>query len=348
MFAELTPDIIRLLLVLGGTLLAHFLVSRALKRAAEVATHTENIWDDALITAAKKPLPALIWLSGLSFALHLIHRQTGEQLLDYLSPARNIGFILCVSWFLFKLIREAANNAISSRPLIGGAEDRTTVDGLSKIARIVVGVIAALMVMQTLGFSISGVLAFGGVGGIAVGFAAKDLLANLFGGLMIHLDRPFNIGDKIRSPDRQIEGVVEHIGWRQTSLRAANMSMLFVPNSLFTSIVVENSSRISHRKIDEVIGLRYADLDKVAAIVADIHTMLTAHEGIDTKQNIVVALNQFAESSVDITVQAFSKTPVLDEFHDIKQDVLLKIRTIVSKHGADFAFPTRILITQPA
>jgi len=348
MFTELTPDITRLLLVLAGTLLAHFLVGRALKRAEDVTSHTENIWDDALIAAAKKPLPALIWLSGLSFALHLVHRQTGEQLLDYLTPGRNIGFIICVSWFLFKLIREAADRAIASRPHVGGAEDRTTVDGLSKIGRIIVVVLAALMVMQTLGFSISGVLAFGGVGGIAVGFAAKDLLANLFGGLMVHLDRPFNIGDKIRSPDRQIEGVVEHIGWRQTSLRAANMSMLFVPNSLFTSIVVENSSRISQRKIDEVFGLRYADTNKITAIVADIRTMLYARPDIDASQSLVVAFNRFSESSVDITLQAFTHTAVLEEFHTIKQDVLLKVSEIVLRHGADFAFPTRTLLTQPA
>lgn len=348
MFTELTPDIIRLLLVLTGTLLAHFFVGRALNRAEEVTSHTENIWDDALIAAAKKPLPALIWLSGLSFALHLVHRQTGEQLLDYLTPARNIGFIICISWFLFKLIREAADKAIASRPLVGGAEDRTTVDGLSKIGRIVVGVIAALMVMQTFGFSISGVLAFGGVGGIAVGFAAKDLLANLFGGLMVHLDRPFNIGDKIRSPDRQIEGVVEHIGWRQTSLRAANMSMLFVPNSLFTSIVVENSSRISHRKIDEIIGLRYEDTSKIVAIVSDIRSMLSSRPDIDTNQSLVVAFNRFSESSIDITLQAFTQTAVLDEFHRVKQEVLLKVSEIVLKHGADFAFPTRTLLTQPA
>jgi MscS family membrane protein len=165
---------------------------------------------------------------------------------------------------------------------------------------------------------------------------------------MVHLDRPFNIGDKIRSPDRQIEGVVEHIGWRQTSLRAANMAMLFVPNSLFTSIVVENSSRISHRKIEEVIGLRYEDINKIEAIVSDIRAMLFAHPNIDTAQILVVAFNRFAESSVDITVQAVTRTAVLDEFHRIKQDVLLKISTIVLNHGADFAFPTRIHLTSPA
>ncbi|TNC99173.1 MAG: small-conductance mechanosensitive channel protein [Gallionellaceae bacterium] len=347
MFTDLTPDIIRLLLVLAGTVLAHFFVGRALKRAEDAASHTENIWDDALISAAKKPLPALIWLSGLSFALHLVHRQTGEQLLDYLSPARNIGFILCVSWFLFKLIREAADKAIALRPHVGGAEDRTTVDGLSKIGRIVVVVLAALMVMQTLGFSISGVLAFGGVGGIAVGFAAKDLLANLFGGLMVHLDRPFNIGEKIRSPDREIEGIVEHIGWRQTSIRANNMALLFVPNSLFTSIVVENTSRISHRRIEETIGLRYQDLDKVTVIATEIEQMLKIHPEIDPEQNVIVALSKLAESSLDLTLLAFTRSGGLPQYHQIRQDVLLKVSDIVLRHEADFAFPTRTLL-QPA
>ncbi|MFA6119910.1 MAG: mechanosensitive ion channel family protein [Sideroxydans sp.] len=348
MITELTPDIIRLLLVLGGTLLAHFFVVRALKRAETAASHTENIWDDAIISAAKKPLPALIWLSGLSFTLHLVQRQTGEQLLDFLAPARNIGFILCVSWFLFKLIRELANNAIATRPLVDGAEDRTTVDGLSKIARIVVVVLAALMMMQTLGFSISGVLAFGGVGGIAVGFAAKDLLANLFGGLMVHLDRPFNIGDKIRSPDREIEGAVEHIGWRQTTLRANNMALLFVPNSLFTSIVVENTSRISHRRIEEVIGLRYEDIGKVTDITSEIEQMLKQHPQIDSDQAVIVGLGKMAESSIDITLLSFTKSGALQEYHQTRQDVLLKVAEIVSRHGADFAFPTRTLITQTA
>ncbi|MBA4382390.1 MAG: mechanosensitive ion channel protein MscS [Sideroxydans sp.] len=348
MFTEFTPDIIRLLLVLAGTLLAHFLVVRALKRAEAASAHTDNIWDDALIAAAKKPLPALIWLSGLSFALHLVHRQTGEQLLDYLTPARNIGFIICVSWFLFKLIRELANNAIAARPLVDGAEDRTTVDGLSKIARIVVVVLAALMMMQTLGFSISGVLAFGGVGGIAVGFAAKDLLANLFGGLMVHLDRPFNIGDKIRSPDREIEGAIEHIGWRQTTIRANNMALLYVPNSLFTSIVVENTSRISHRRIEEVFGLRYEDIGKVSDITSEIEQMLKQHADIDPEQTVIVALGKMAESSIDITLLAFTKSGALQAYHQTRQDVLLKVSDIVTRQGADFAFPTRTLITQTA
>ena len=299
---SLTPEIIRLLLVLVATIAAHFIVRRILQHAEKI-TSSNNIWDGSLIAAALKPLPVLIWLSGISFALHLVHLQTGELLLEYLPPARNIGIVLCIVWFLLKLIRELSNKLIAVRTQAGEEIDRTTVDGLSKVSRIVVVVAAALAVMQTLGFSISGVLAFGGMGGIAVGFAAKDLLANFFGGLMIHLDRPFNVGETIRSPEKQIEGKVEHIGWRQTRIRATNMALIYVPNALFTSIVIENPSRMTHRRIREVIGLRYEDLAKMSAIVEEVRSMLNNHPAIDakvdTEQSIVVAFNEFADSSIN-------------------------------------------------
>lgn len=343
MTINLNPEIARLLLVLAATIAAHFIARRALQHAEKVAAHTENIWDDSLIAAARKPLPVLIWLTGISFALHLIHRQTGEQLLEYVTPARSIGVVICLAWFLLKLIHKLAENAVLVRTQAGEKIDRTTVDGLGKVSRITVIVVSALAVMQTLGFSISGVLAFGGMGGIAVGFAAKDLLANFFGGLMIYLDRPFNVGETVRSPDKQIEGKVEQIGWRQTVIRSPNMTPIYVPNSLFTSIVVENPSRMSHRRIREVIGLRYDDLGKMSAIVEEVKTMLQNHPDIDAGQDVTVGFDQFADSSLNFIIQAFSKATEIAHFQAIKQDVLLNTAKIIAKHGADFAFPTRTL-----
>ena len=340
---SLSPEIVRLMLVLFATLMAHFISGRLLQHADKIASRTDNIWDDSLIAAARRPLPVLIWLAGISFALHLVHRQTGEQLLEYVAPARDIGVMICTAWFLFKLIREFSNNVVATRARAGTEVDRTTIDGISKVLRIVVIVIAALAVMQTLGFSISGVLAFGGMGGIAVGFASKDLLANFFGGLMIHLDRPFNVGETIRSPDKQIEGRVEHIGWRQTRIRAVNMSMIYVPNALFTSIVVENPSRMSHRRIHETIGLRYDDLDKMNAIVEEVGDMLKSHPGIDAGQETFVAFDQFADSSINFIIRAYSRSTQLPQFHAIKQDILLKVSSIIARHGAEIAFPTRTL-----
>ena len=342
-----SPEIIRLILVFVATVAAHFIVRRVLQHAQNITLRSSNIWDDSLVKAAVKPVPVLIWLSGISFALHLVHLQTGEQLLEFIAPVRNIGVVLCIAWFLLKLIRELANNMVLVRTQSGEEIDRTTIEGLSKVSRIIVIVVAALTVMQTLGFSISGVLAFGGMGGIAVGFAAKDLLANFFGGLMIHLDRPFNVGEIIRSPEKQIEGRVEHIGWRQTRIRATNMALIYVPNGLFTSIVIENPSRMSHRRIREVIGLRYDDLVKMSAIVEDVLNMLKNHPDVDpaadSEQAVVVAFNEFADSSVNFVFQALIKNTNVTQFHAIKQAILLEVSSIISRHGAEIAFPTRTL-----
>lgn len=348
MTLDISPETLRLLTVLAATVAGHYLARRALQHAERIAANTNNVWDDSLIAAARKPLPVLIWLGGISFALHLLHRQTGEQLLEYLPAARNIGVIVCIAWFLLKLIREVGNNIISARREAGEHVDRTTVDGLSKVLRISVFVLSALGIMQTLGFSISGVLAFGGMGGIAVGFAAKDLLANFFGALTIHLDRPFAVGDTVRSPDKQIEGKIEQIGWRQTVIRSPNMTPIYVPNSLFTSIVVENPSRMTHRRIRETIGLRYDDLGKMEAIVEEVRTMLGKHPEIDTGEAVVVAFDQFADSSVNFIIQAYSKTTELRQFQAIKQDILLQVADIVARHGADFAFPTRTILLNQA
>jgi MscS family membrane protein len=199
---------------------------------------------------------------------------------------------------------------------------------------------------QTLGFEITGLLALGGVGGIAVGFAAKDLLANFFGGLTIYLDRPFGVGEWIRSPDKSIEGTVEYISWRHTRIRAFNKNPIYVPNSVFTTIVVENPSRMSHRRIKETIGLRYDDFGVVAAVVADIKAMLEEHPDIDQTQTLIVNFNQYGASSLDIMVYTFTKTTVWVEYHAVKQDVLLRIGEIIERHGAEIAFPTRTLHVQ--
>jgi MscS family membrane protein len=197
--------------------------------------------------------------------------------------------------------------------------------------------------LQTLGFSISGVLAFGGVGGIAVGFAAKDLLANFFGGLMVYLDKPFKVGDWIRSPDKELEGTVEEIGWRQTRIRTFSKRPIYVPNSIFMSIIVENPSRMSHRRIYETIGLRYNDIAVVDDIVKDVKKMLISHNEIDTNQTMIVNFNEFSESSVDFFIYTFTKTTNWLKFHEVKHEILLKVYEIIEKHNADVAFPTREL-----
>ncbi|MDO9568868.1 MAG: mechanosensitive ion channel family protein [Hydrogenophaga sp.] len=332
------------------TLLANQAVRVLLKHAARWAQRTATHWDEALLNAASKPLRLLVWLVSLGWMARVLNTHWPEpELLASALQWRDIGIILCVAWFLWHFAGEVTETSIRRGTQSGHDFDVTTAMALSKLVRLVVFVVTAITVAHTLGFQIGGLLALGGVGGIAVGLAARDLLANFFGGLTIYLDRPFSVGDWIRSPDKSLEGTVEYISWRHTRIRAFNKNPIYVPNAVFTTIVVENPSRMSHRRLKETLGLRYRDFAQVEAVVADIKAMLLAHEGIDTSQTLIVNFTAFGTSSLDILVYGFTKTTVWVEFHAIKQDVLLRMGRIVAAHGAEIAFPTQTLhVATPA
>ena len=321
--------------------LAFDLVQRlVLKRLAARLQATTNPWDDAVIHALQRPLTLLIWVLGLSLAADIAGSETDASVFDIVEPLRVVGVISAISWFLVRLIHNFQNNLVEKGLREDENYDRSTVEAIGKLVRLSIIITSALVMLQTLGFSVSGVLAFGGVGGIAVGFAAKDLLANFFGGLMIYLDRPFFVGDWIKSPDRDIEGTVEDIGWRLTRIRSFDKRPIYVPNSTFANIAVVNPSRMTHRRIYETLGVRYDDAGKLKAIIDEVRDMLQNHPEIDTTQTLMVNFNSFAPSSLDFFVYTFTKTTNWVKYHEVKQDVLFRINDIISRHGAEIAFPT--------
>jgi len=321
------------------TAVLSLIVRRVLLRLAKKVHLTKNRVDDVVFVAMSRPIGWIIWLQGLAIAADVILVRTESVIFSYAESVRDIGVLVCITWFVLGMIRGSESLYIET----AGQMDKTTAHALGKLLRLVVIITASLVVLQTLGYSISGVLAMGGVGGIAIGFAAKDLLANFFGGLIVYLDRPFAVGDWIRSPDREIEGTVETIGWRVTVIRNFQSQPMYVPNSVFTTVIVENPSRMANRRIYETIGLRYADLGGMNEIVAEVKAMLISHEEIDADQTMIVNFNEFSDSSVDFFVYCFTKTTKWVKFHQVKQDVMLKIASIIEANGAEIAFPTSTL-----
>ena len=259
------------LLVLGGCA-AHLALRFTLKRVRRVAISSAHNWDDVLIKAIDKPLIFGLWILIAYIALTLYPQAPEVQ--ENLQRASDTGLVVLLAWIGYRLIAGVEREFLALRGTSVTSADRAAIRATATLARIALSVVLGLMVLQTLGVSISGLLAFGGVGGIAVGFAAKDMLANFFGGLSIHLDRPFTVGDWVRSPDKEIEGTVESIGWRLTCIRTFDQRPLYVPNSTFSQISVENPSRMFNRRIYETIGLRYEDADCMAAIVIQVRDML--------------------------------------------------------------------------
>lgn len=304
------------------------------------AQDTQNAWDDALVCASRRPAVWLVWIVGVNFAAGVAARIMESQWSELVEPVNRIAVLFLGAMFLIQFIKRAEQNLVNPEYL-SDPYDETTVRAIGKLSRASVIITVALIAMQMMGYSIGGVLAFGGIGGIAVGFAAKDLLANFFGGLMIYLDRPFSVGDWIRSPDKEIEGTVEDIGWRLSRIRTFDKRPLYIPNSVFTQISVENPSRMFNRRIYETIGVRYGDIAVMEPIVAEVRDVLVNHSEIDNQQTLMVNFNQFSNSSLDFFIYTFTKTTNWVEFHRIKQDVLLKIASIIDAHGAEIAFPTR-------
>lgn len=332
----------QLFVVVLATVVCNFVLMRCLDVAQRAVHKTASLWDDALLEAARVPVRLFVWTIGLTVAAKLLDSATQTSVFSFWPQARSIAYIVIAAMFLTRFIRFAEANVIdagrSNAPM-----DQTTAKAIAKLLRLSVIITALLVALQTLGYSISGVLAFGGVGGVAIGFAAKDLLANFFGGMMIYLDKPFAVGDWVRSPDRDIEGTVEDIGWRLTRIRTFDKRPLYIPNSMFASIVVENPSRMQHRRIYENIGIRYEDAGVLRAVVDDVRAMLKNHPDIAQTQTQIVHFNAYAASHLEFMVYAFTTTTDWLQFHAIKEDVLTRIMGIVGQHGAQFAYPTQTL-----
>ena len=308
-----------------------------------ISEKTNTIYDELLLHSIKTPTTYLIIFAYLILVANYL---VEEDLLNIDLQFSSLIYILIIISIAWSFLR-GLNFYIASKPFIknlSSDDDITlvteTYEIVVRILKVIVFIIAALIIMQELGLSISGLLAFGGVGGLIVGLAAKDLLSNFFGGMMIFFDRPFRVGEFIKSPDRNIEGIVEKIGWRLTIVRTFSKNVLYIPNTAFSSIIVENATRMSNRRINETIGIRYDDLSKMSDIIEDVNKSLLENTDIDQTQKAKVYFKSFSASSCDFFVYAFTITKDWEEFLKIKQSVLLNIAQIISKHKAEIAYPT--------
>ena len=188
-FFQREPWLVQVFLVILATAVGDFIQKRVVDRVRGRLGATDSLWGDAFTSAIRSPLRAIIWLIGLTCAFSLAQLDQAAAIFSSVESIRDLGVIIITTWFLVRFISRSEESYVERCRASGAEVDLTTADAVAKLLRISAIIVSTLVVLQTLGYSISGVLAFGGVGGIAVGFAARDLLANFFGGLMVYLDR---------------------------------------------------------------------------------------------------------------------------------------------------------------
>lgn len=335
---------IGLTLLVGYTVT--YLIRKSYNKLLPKAKKSAKIWDDVLIEAAYRPFIALVYLLVTLLILEIINFELlNIPFFDKITLFYRGFVVIIFTSFFLKFGKYFETSYIRIKSQIGFI-DRTTIRALFNLYQGIIILFSVLTLLQVFGIPLSGVIAFGGIGGIAVGFAAKDLLANFFGGMMIFLDRPFVIGDMVRSPDREIEGIVEHIGWRQVCIRNLEQRPIYVPNSLFSSIVIENPSRMLNRRIKQTFSVRYDDVNKLNLITNAIEKYLRNSPEIDQTKHILVALITPNSYALDILIETFTKVTNKVQFYQVQHAIFIQILSIIESFGAQCPFPTQTVFLE--
>ncbi|MDQ8039094.1 MAG: mechanosensitive ion channel family protein [Rickettsiella sp.] len=331
--------VIRACIVLIVTGLLCFILRVFYQKTIQRFKQRASFFSRVLLKALYKPLLILIAVVGVTYALEALCVKWSVASVSSCYFIRRLFFIAALAWFLWNFVSLYRNEYLK-RNIATHKVDRTLVHALSQIAKLAIIIITALSLFQLLGLSIAGVLAFGGMGGIVIGFAAKDLLANVFGCLMLLLDRPFVIGEQINVPALKVEGQVKAIAWRVCEILTSEGRPVYIPNALFSSLVVENLSRMQSRRFSCCIRLRYEDLAKVPAILEGIQQILRKNSAIDKTRTITVNLNELAPSSLNIVVNAYTDLVNSADFLILQQALHLEIVECINHHSAKWAFQT--------
>lgn len=297
----------------------------------------------SFINTVRFPVTLVIYILAVTVSLGLINYHLDIALITKFKNLRGIFLLLAIGYFLLSFIKEVKKGKLNEIDKNKTTKDKTVIQITANITSVFVFIVIGLMILQEFGLSISGLMAFGGIGGLVVGLSAKEFLADFFGGIILITDKPFKVGDWICSPDRDIEGTVEEIGMRRICIRTFDKRPIYVPNSILSTITIENPSRMTNRRIFETIGIRYEDAEKMSVITRKVKEMLVEHSAIDTTQTLMVNFNSFNSSSLDFFVYTFTKTTDWQTYHGIKHNILLNIHKIIKEEGADIAFPTNVI-----
>ncbi len=335
-----TQLLIAFAFIVGGFVLRAILNAFVAKRLAALAARTETEADDAASAALINPLGMIVPVIGAYLAVRLLLAVQPEWLLAADRVFKVIS-ILVITWTAFKLIDALTILLFELASHTESKLDDQIVPLVRKALKTFLGVLAFILIAQNLGYSVSGLLAGLGIGGLALAMAAKDTLANLFGSIMILIDRPFHVGDWVTFKGG--DGVVEEIGLRSTRVRTFSKTVVSIPNAALANATVENHSLMPKRRIKFNLGVTYdATGEQVSNLVNRVEEYLKGNPDID-QEFMLVKFTTFNASSLDLFIYCFTVTTDWTQHLAVRQDVNLKVMSLVEEMGMSIAFPTQTL-----
>lgn len=209
----------------------------------------------------------------------------------------------------------------------------------NKVTKVLVLFVIAASVMQAHGYSMTSLIAGFGIMGMAVSFAAKESIANIFGSLAILYDKVFDLGDYVTIGD--VEGTVIDINLRSTKIKTLDNSIITLPNNIVANSLITNISAIEQRRINEVIGITYdTPNEKIERAIEILKQIIRDNDEVETNDNLIY-LEKLNSSSIDIHIQAYVKYGDLTNYRRVKENVILEIIKRFRAEDISFAFPSQ-------
>jgi len=303
------------------------------KKLEKYVSKTTNKFDNSLVFSMEGPakfFPIVLgffvstsYLTGEHGAIELINRS----------------LITILIFWTFHQIIGPMSVVIKS---VGGLLSRDLINWIIKAIKVLIFILGLAAVLELWGIKIGPIIAGLGLFGVAVALGAQDLFKNLISGILVLVERRFQVGDWI-NVEGVIEGTVESIGFRSTVVRRFDKSQATIPNFQFAENAVINNTQTTNRRINWMIGLEYRTTsEQLKNIKNQVEDYIKKSDDFIKSENTMlsVKIDQFAASSIDIRLICFTKTKQFQEWLNVKDTLALEVKKIVEKNNASFAFPS--------
>lgn len=314
-----------------------FFAKLIVSKIKKIVKKTGNKIDDQLFDALSPPLKTI----PIIFVFMLIGMSvnTDSQLSVILEKINRTFITIFVFWLLHQSLVPFSQAFQKLDELLSKA----LVLWLTRSLKYLIIFLGAVAVLETWGIKIGPVIAGLGLFGVAVALGAQDLFKNLISGIMIILEKRFELNDIIEVPG-QAMGVVEHIGFRSTLIRKFDSTPISIPNYVFSDTSIVNFSDRKYRRIKWIIGLTYnTSTNQLKEICQMIDSFISSNDNfiVNDIYKIYVRVEKFNDSSIDVLIQTFTNTNDWDKYLKIKEELALMIKDIVEKNNSSFAFPSQ-------
>jgi len=337
-------DIFQILIGIGIFLL--FLIFRGIiskliiKKLELISKRTTNKLDDTFVKSMVGPARFLPIVLGFFIAsYYMTFSVEGREVVDTIN--RTLITIL-IFWVIHQIIEPISYilsglDQILTRELIGW---------IIKSLKILIFILGLAAVLELWGIKIGPIIAGLGLFGVAVALGAQDLFKNLISGILVLVEKRFKIGDWILV-DGVIEGIVEKIGFRSTTIRKFDKSLAIIPNFQFAENAVINVSETSNWLISWNITLQYdTTVDQLKTIRNEIEKYILESKDFDTKVGVAVRVDKFSDSSIDMYVRCFTNSRSWNDWLSVKERLAIRIKEIVEGNKASFAFPSQSIYVE--